>query len=106
MDFVYGKLTGADLSTGFVALKRRFVKFFQEYVSEIISIELTSISAGLRSGGSIDVGLCSSCPCVGEVCCCFVLDQRRLLGGPSTSVGAAGVVVSSVGSCCWIGLMG
>ena len=43
----YGKLTGADVSMGFVALKRRFVRFFQEYISEIISIELTSISAGL-----------------------------------------------------------
>ena len=28
MEFVYGKLTGADVSTGFVALKRRFVNFF------------------------------------------------------------------------------
>ena len=75
MYFVYGKLTGADVSTGFVALKR-FVKFFQEYVSEIILIELTSISAGLHSGGSIGVGLHSGCPCMGEVCCCFILDRR------------------------------
>ena len=72
----------------------------------MISIELTSISAGLHSSGSIGVGLHSGCSCLGEVCCCFVLDLRQLLGGPSTSVGAAGVVVSSVGSCCWIGLMG
>ena len=43
MEFVYGKLTGADVSTGFVAEKRKFVNFFQEYVSAIISIELTSI---------------------------------------------------------------
>ena len=100
MEFVYGKLTGADVSTGFVALKRRFVNFIQEYVSGIISIELTSFSAGLHSGGSIGVGLHSGCSCMGEVCCYFVLDRRRLLGGPSTSVGAAGVVVSSVGSCC------
>ena len=106
MEFVYGKLNGADVSMGFVALKRRFVNFFQEYISAVILIELTSISAGLHFGGSIGVGLRSSCSCVGEVCCCFVLDQRQLLGGPSTSVGAAGVVVSSVGSCCWIGLMG
>ena len=69
-------------------------------------MELTSISAGLRSGGSIGVGLHSGCPCLSEVGCCFVLDLRQLLGGPSTSVGAAGVVVSSVGSCCLIGLMG
>ena len=72
----------------------------------VISTELTSISAGLHSGGSIGVGLRSGCSCLWEVCCCFVLDLRQLLGGPSTSVGAAGVVVSSVGSCCWIGLMG
>ena len=71
-----------------------------------ISIELTLISAGLRSGGSIGVGLRSGCPCLSEVGCCFVLDLRQLLGGPSTSVGAAGVVVSSVGSCWLIGLMG
>ena len=69
-------------------------------------MELTSISAGLHSSESIGVGLRSGCSCVGEVCCCFVLDLRRLLGGPSTSVGAAGVVVSLVGSCCLIGLMG
>ena len=99
MEFVYGKLTGADVSTGFVALKR-FVNFFQEYISAIILTELTSISAGLHSGGSIGGGLRSDCSCLGEACCCFILDQRRLLGGPSTSVGAAGVVVSSVGSCC------
>ena len=90
----------------FPAYERILVNLNQVYVSGIISIELTSISAGLHSGGSIGVGLRSGCSCLGEVCCCFVLDQRRLLGGPSTSVGAAGVVVSSVGSCCWIGLMG
>ena len=72
----------------------------------MISIELTSISAGLRSGESVGVGLRSGCSCLWEVCCCFILDLRQLLGGPSTSVGAARVVVSSVGSCCWIGLMG
>ena len=71
-----------------------------------MSIELTSISAGLRSGRSTGVGLHSGCPCSFEVCCCFVLDLRQLLGGPSTSVGAAGVVVSLVGSCHVIGLMG
>ena len=65
MDFFYGKLTGADVSTGFVALKRRFIKFFQEYVSAIISIELTSISVGLHSSGSIGIGLHSGCPCMG-----------------------------------------
>ena len=69
-------------------------------------MELTLISAGLHSGGSIGVGLRSGCPCLSEVGCCSVLDVRRLLGGPSTSVGAAGVVVSSVGSYCLIGLMG
>ena len=90
----------------FPAYERSLVNLNQEYVSGIISIELTSISVGLRSGGSICVGLRSSCSCLGEVCCCFVLDRRQLLGGPSTSVGAAGVVVSSVGSCCGIGLMG
>ena len=87
----------------FPAYEKSLVNLNQEYALGIISIELTSISAGLRSGGSIGVGLCSGW---GEVCCCFILDQRQLLGGPSTSVGAAGVVVSSVGSCCWIGLMG
>ena len=90
----------------FPAYERSLVNLNQEYVSSLISIELTSISAGLHSGGSIGVGLHSGCSCLGEVCCCFILDQRQLLGGPSTSVGAAGVVVSSVGSCCWIGLMG
>ena len=90
----------------FPAYKRSLVNLNQEYVLGIISIELTSISAGLHSGGSISVGLDSGHCCLGEVCCCFILDRRRLLGGPSTSVGAAGVVVSSVGSCCWIGLMG
>ena len=82
------------------------VNLNQEYVFGVISIELTSTSAGLRSGGSIGVGLHSGCSCLGEVSCCFVLDRRQLLGGPSTSVGAAGVVVSSVESFCWIGLMG
>ena len=72
----------------------------------VMSTELTSISAGLHSGGSIGVGLCSGCPCLLEVGCCFVFDLRQLLGGPSTSVGAAGVVVSLIGSCCLIGLMG
>ena len=86
----------------FPAYERSLVNLNQEYVSGIISIELTSISAGLHSGGSIGVGLHSGCSCLGEVCCCFVLDRRQLLGGPSTSVGAAGLVVS----CCWIGLMG
>ena len=38
----------------------------------MISIELTSISAGLHSGGSIGVGLHSGCSCLGEVCCVFV----------------------------------
>ena len=90
----------------FPVYERSLVNLNQEYVSGIISIELISISAGLRSGGSICVGLRSGHSCLGEVCCFFVLDRRRLLGGPSTSVGAAGVVVSSVGSCCWIGLMG
>ena len=90
----------------FPAYERSLVNLNQEYVSGIISTELTSISAGLHPGGSIGVGLRSGCSCCGEVCCCFVLDQRRLLGCPSTAVGAAGVVVSSVGSCCWIGLMG
>ena len=71
-----------------------------------MSIELTLISAGLHSGISIGVGLHSGCPCSLEVGCCLVLDLRQLLGGPSTSVGAAGVVVSLVGSCCLIGLMG
>ena len=71
-----------------------------------MSIQLASISAGLHSGGSTGVGLHSGCPCLFEVCCCFILDGRRLLGGPSTSVGAAGVVVSLTGSCCFIGLMG
>ena len=71
-----------------------------------MSIELTSILAGLCSSGSTGVGLHSGCPCSFEVFCCFVLDLRQLLGGPSTSVGAAGVVVPSVGSCCFIGLMG
>ena len=70
------------------------------------STVLTSILAGLHSGGSIGVGLRSGCPCSLEVDCCFVLDLRQLLGGPSTSVGAAGVVVSLIGSCCLIGLMG
>ena len=96
MEFVYGKLTGADLSTVFSVLKKMFVNLFQENILGIILTELISISTGLHSGGS----------CGGELCCCFVLDLRRLLGGPSTSVGAAGVVVSSVGSCCWIGWMG
>ena len=76
MEFVYGKLAGADVSAGFVALKRRFANFFQEYISAIISTELTSISVGLCSGGSIGVGLRSGCSCMGEVCCCFVLDRR------------------------------
>ena len=60
----------------FPAYERILVNHDQEYVSGIISIELTSISAGLHSGGSISVGLRSSCPCLGEVCCCFLLDQR------------------------------
>ena len=90
----------------FPAYERSLVNLLQEYFSGAISIELTLISAGLHSGGSIGVGLCFGCSCMREVCCCFVLDLRRLLGGPSTSVGAAGVVVSSVGSCCWVGLMG
>ena len=71
-----------------------------------MSTELTSILVGLHSGGSIGVGLHSGCPCLLEVGCCFVLDLRRLLGGPSTSVGAAGIVVSLIGSSCLIGLMG
>ena len=71
-----------------------------------ISTELTLISAGLHSGRSIGAGLRSGCPCLLEVGCYFILDLRRLLGGPSTSVGAAGVVVPLVESCCLIGLMG
>ena len=67
---------------------------------------LTCILAGLHSGRSAWVRLCSGELCSLEVDCCFVLDLRQLLGGPSTSVGAAGVVVSLVGSCCLIGLMG
>ena len=58
----------------FPAYERILVNLNQEYVSGIISIELTSISAGLHSSGSISVGLCSGCSCLGEVCCCFVLD--------------------------------
>ena len=58
----------------FPAYKRSLVNLNQEYVLGIISIELTSISAGLRSGGSIGIGMCSGCSCLGEVCCCFVLD--------------------------------
>ena len=49
------------------------VNLKQEYVFGVISIELTSTSAGLRSGGSIGVGLHSCCSCLGEVSCCFVL---------------------------------
>ena len=90
----------------FPAHEKSLVNLNQEYVLGMISKQLTTISAGLHSGGSIGVGLHSGCSCLGEACCCFVLDQRQLLGGLSTSVGAAGVVVSSVGSCCWIGLMG
>ena len=71
-----------------------------------MSTELTSFSAGLHSSRSIGVGLRSGCLCLLEVGCCFVLDLRQLLGGPSTSVGAAWVVVSSVGSCYLIGFMG
>ena len=42
-----------------------------------------------------------------RVICCFVLDLRQLLGGPSTSEGAAGDVVALVGSSsCFTGLMG
>ena len=68
---------------------------------------LTSTLAGLHSGGSNGVGLHSSCSCLMVVYCCLVLDLRQLLGGPSTSVGAARVTVVSVGSCsCVAGLMG
>ena len=74
MEFVYGKLIGAEVKMGFVAYDRRFVNFFQEDVSGIILIELTSILAGLCSGGSIHVGLHSGCSCMENVCCCFVLD--------------------------------
>ena len=65
----------------------------------------TLILAGLHSGGSIGVGLHSGSPCSLKVDCCFVLDLRQLLGSPSTSVGAAGVVMSSAGSYV-IGLIG
>ena len=63
----------------FPAYKRSLVNLNQEYVFGMISIELTSISAGLHSGGSISVGLHSSCSCLGEVCCCFVLDTLELV---------------------------
>ena len=46
----------------FPAYERILVNLNQEYVLGIISIELTSISAGLHSGGSIGVGLRSGCP--------------------------------------------
>ena len=58
----------------FPAHKKSLVNLNQEYVLGMISIELTSISAGLHSGGSIGVGLGSGCSCLGEVSCCFVLD--------------------------------
>ena len=90
----------------FFGYERNFVNRIQEQFLGAISTELTSISAGLHSGRSIGVGLHSGCPCLLEVGCCFVFGLRQLLGGPSTSVGAARVVVSSVGSCCLIGLMG
>ena len=42
-----------------------------------------------------------------EVVCCFVLDLSQLFDGPLISMGAAGVVVVSVGSSsCFTGLMG
>ena len=40
----------------------------------MISTELTSISAGLHSGGSIGVGLRSGCSCLGEVFCLLHFD--------------------------------
>ena len=49
----------------FPAYERSLVNLNQEYVSGMLSIELTSISAGLRSSGSIGVGLRSSCSCLG-----------------------------------------
>ena len=68
---------------------------------------LTSTLAGLHSGGSKGVGLHSGCFCLLVVACYLVFNLRRLLGGPSTSVGAAGFTVVSVGSCsCFTGLMG
>ena len=68
---------------------------------------LTSTLAGMCFGGSNDVGLHSSCSCLMVVDCCLVFDLRWLLGGSSTSVGAAWVTVVSVGSSsCFTGLMG
>ena len=68
---------------------------------------LTSTLAGLCSSGSNYAGLHSGCSCLMVVNCCLVLDLRLLLGGPSISVGAAGVAVTSVGSSsCFTGLMG
>ena len=68
---------------------------------------LTSSLTGLHSGGSNNAGLHSSCSCLMVVDCCLALDLRQLLGGPSTSEGAAGVTVVSVGSSsCFMDLMG
>ena len=53
----------------FPAHENSLVNLNQEYVLGMISIQLTSISAGLHSGGSIGVGLRSGCSCFGEVCC-------------------------------------
>ena len=54
--------------------KKSLVNLDQEYVFGAISIELTSTSAGLHSGGSIGVGLHSSCSCLGEVFCLLHFD--------------------------------
>ena len=43
-----------------------------------MSTELTSISAGLHSSGSIDVGLHSGCPCLLELGCCFPCTCRHI----------------------------
>ena len=47
-----------------------------ESTEKALSTVLTCISAGLHSGRSARVGLHSSEPCLLEVDCCFVLDQR------------------------------
>ena len=61
----------------------------------------------LENVGFVYLQLHSSCSCLMVVDCCLVLDLRQLLGDPSTSVGAAGVTVVSLGSfSCFTGLMG
>ena len=93
---------GALYLVTLLAHKRVLVNFVSERSFDPISRALILVLAGLHSSGSSCLGLCSGCSLLLGVCCCFVLDLSRLLGGPSTSIGVVGDVRSSV----LVGLMG